>query len=368
MAFRCTYAEDDVERRTPLCGHCGHDELVELCHEGEVCCTKCGTVVEDHIMVDDSVNLFVTDTGDVNPNVRHGGPISVHMPQTSLSTRIGFGGKGLSRMARRLHQNNTMPSQERTLFKRFKDLDLILTRLDIDSKIVTEWSNTLWADLKHRHVMAKGHNNRALMAACVYYACKLSNFNRPQEDIIEAASLPNEFADKFGVETKRVMEALVDAPYFQDLIKDTESDDQVPMYVGKLKLGFGERWPLVKETRRVLAVFEEHEKFVSAHEDTRVATAVFVAICNLDIRVPLVDKDADGIIVVRESSAEVEGPSNRSSINLNTVACLFDVKAQTLRINLKQLASGPIFKEVYSEKGSRMVSSFTSPAKRQRQA
>lgn len=332
MAYQYAYEQEDVDRQRPRCSFCENDSFVIVQCEGEVVCDQCGTVMESRMMVDDSVNLFTPDDGGVNPNQRHGCPIIAYMQQTSLSTRIGYGGK-LSKLARRLHQNNSMPSCERTFHRRFKALDAILNNLRIESQIVSERANSIWADLRAKNVMAKGDNNRALMACCVYYACKLCDFQKTPEDVMEAAGV--EQADKFSGESKRVIAALVNAPYFDLLIKDTQSDVNVPMFVNMLRLGGRTHsWPLVKETREVLKLFDEYEKLLSSRENTRIATAIFIAAQRIQARMAPLKKDLEtGALLCAD-------PDARVPVTLDVISMIYDVKPQTVKLAISKDLSG----------------------------
>jgi transcription initiation factor TFIIIB Brf1 subunit/transcription initiation factor TFIIB len=323
------YADGDASH-TPMCSDCKGTKFVEDRSEGCVTCCRCGLVVEDHIFVDDGYHTKVNDYG-VAVNVFHGTPINPFLPNSSLSTMIGYGGK-CSRFMRKIHQQQSMPSKERSLYHKFKEIrEALENRLNITSEQVSTWAQEIWRDLKTKQVITKGEKNTAMLACCIYYACKLSNIKKTKQDILDRFDLGSGGTKKFKQASVLLLENLADRYYYQRLLDDhINPDDYVVKMLNALKMRGPRFWLLVKEVRRMNTVVEESEKMANLQTNTVLATLLFVA------------AHATGQVADDAPSCEAPAPS----ISLEYISCLYNINVQTLKSKLKVLLTIDELKDV----------------------
>jgi transcription initiation factor TFIIIB Brf1 subunit/transcription initiation factor TFIIB len=269
------YSEDDPH--TPRCSDCKWTKFVEDRAEGCITCCRCGLVVEDHIMVDDGFHHKTNDQGYAD-NVHYGAPINPFLSNSSMSTMIGYGGR-CSRLMRNLHQQQAMPSRERSLYHKFKEIrEALDNRLHIASEAVSTWAQEIWRDLKDKRVITKGEKNTAMLACCIYYACKLSNLKRTRQDILAPFDLGAAGPRKFKQASALLLANVQDRYYYPRLLEDhIAPDDYVVRMLAVLRIGGARSWDLVKEVRRMNAIVEESEKMANLHTTTVLATLLYVA-------------------------------------------------------------------------------------------
>lgn len=301
---------------TPYCSDCNNDTFVEDRSEGCVICKRCGLVVQEQIFVDDGFH-YKTDEHGFVVNQHHGAPINPFLTSSSMSTMIGQG-NNCSRLMRNLHQQLSMPSRERSLYHKFKEIkDALEIRLSISSDVVSTWAQEIWKDLKEKRVITKGDKNTAMLACCIYYACKLSNYKRTRKDILQAFNLGPSGSKKFKQASTLLLFNLQDRSYYATMLKDQiNPDDYVVKMLSHLKhIREPFFWNLVKEVRRLNTIVEESETMANLQTNTVLATIIFVA-------------------------AHAKCPAEYE-VTLDLISSTYDINVQTLKNKLKVLLTIP---------------------------
>lgn len=304
----------DLDPSVPLCSECNSSKLFEDRREGNVVCTNCGNVVQDYLFVDDGQH-YKTDDNGVAINVLHGAPINPFLAQSSMSTMIGYGSK-CSKMMRILHQQQSMPSKERSLYHKFKEIkDAFENKLKINSESAVVYAQEIWKDLKEKKIITKGEKNVAMVACCVYYGCRLSNIRITRKDIIHAMDMGSTGSKKFKQATTILLSNVQDKYYYPQLLDDQiNPDDYVTNMVSSLKIPDG-HWNMVKEVRRINTIVENSEKMANPQTTTVLATIIFIAAHSLKQKY------------------------NGDTITLDDIATIFKINVQTLKNKLKIMAS-----------------------------
>ena len=304
----------------PRCSDCNNDTFVEDRSEGCVICKRCGLVVDGTIF--DDKYQYKTDEYGIVVNQRFGPPVNPLLQASSVSTKIGQGGH-CSRLMRNLHQQLSMPSRERSLYHKFKEIkDALEIRLRISSDVVSTWAQEIWKDLKDKRIITKGDKNTAMLACCIYYACKLSNYKRTRKDILQAFDLGPSGSKKFKQASTLLLANLQDRSYYHTMLKDQiNPDDYVVNMLSNLKhIREPYFWNLVKEVRRLNTVVEESETMANLQTNTVLATIIFVA-------------------------AHTKCPAEYE-ITLDLISATYDINVQTLKNKLKVLLTIPELTEV----------------------
>lgn len=171
---------------------CGSDNLVEDFSEGAIICTKCGQILEE--ILDENPEWKFYDDSDIK-NARCGAQISCMLPQSSMSTTIGY--KAGFRM-KNIQNWHAMPSKERSLNNEFKKIHNICQKLDV-MKCIEDDAQIMYkmvSECKHKtgknegkYVITRGKNRTSILAACLYFACAKKGM----------IYTPTEIAENFGV-------------------------------------------------------------------------------------------------------------------------------------------------------------------------
>ena len=179
-----------------LCISCKSDNIVIDDSLGYHVCMECGVVNEIYL---DKNPIFNKESDD-KATSSYGCPTNYFFPKSALGTKIKC--KGYNRISI-LQRQGQMPYKEKSLMEElFKIQDKCkqynITQTIIDTaKILYKKVN----DSKHTKGNRKGKsrimrciNRRSMIAACVFYACKLQNEPRS----------PKEIADIYSLEIKHV--------------------------------------------------------------------------------------------------------------------------------------------------------------------
>jgi len=178
------------------CISCKSDNMVIDDSLGYHICKDCGVVNEKYL---DKNTIFNKDIDDKS-NSSYGCPTNFFFPKSALGTKIKS--KGYNRISA-LQKQGQMPYKEKSLMEELykiqdKCKQYHITQTVIDTaKILYKKVN----DSKHTKGNRKGKsrimrciNRKSMIAACVFYACKLQNEPRS----------PKEIADIYSLEIKHV--------------------------------------------------------------------------------------------------------------------------------------------------------------------
>lgn len=183
-----------------VCSHCHkNDSIIEDKINGTIVCQECGNVICSS-MIDHGPEWYKHD--DKGDNSRCGIPINVLLPQSSLGTTIG--GYCHNRI-KTLHTWNAMPYKERslnTVLNIIKDKcqkSGILGCIEQDAKILYKTVS----ECKHfngknegKHMIIRGNNRKALIAACVLFACRKIGKSRSIKEIAELFNIKSTVLSK----------------------------------------------------------------------------------------------------------------------------------------------------------------------------
>ena len=165
---------------------CSSKKLIQDCR-GNITCINCGTVADDELDRTFSTNNSNADI--VSNSSNYNCPINVHFPESSRGTIIG--GRGNSRM-KTIHKWSLVPYKERSRREVFEFITNKCKKGNLEKAIIDN-AHILWKNLslvKHnkgenegRSIIIRGNNRDSLIAACVYYGCKMQGKPRCPKEI-----------------------------------------------------------------------------------------------------------------------------------------------------------------------------------------
>ena len=161
------------------CRDCGSDEIYY--DSGGNYCRKCG------IHLGDMINNEFINCNEKNIFDRFSVPVSNHMPQSSLGTTISLTRYYDFYKLRKYHTWNQMPYKERSLYKSFQIIMSGASKQNIPTSI-TELAKTYYKNFSNLKI-TRGVNRSAVIAACIYYACKENNVPRSSKEIADMFDL-----------------------------------------------------------------------------------------------------------------------------------------------------------------------------------
>ena len=170
--------------RTILCSACNSDQMITDPDRGEIICSNCGRVMTDKVQeIQPEWSAFVYADKD-NTRIRTGARSSLARHDMGLYTIIGQTNKDasghnlsvpmLSTMSRlRVWDNRTQldaSASHRNFQKAFNNLDRLKDKLGLSDAIVEKTAYTYRK--AHEKGLIRGRTMHAVLAACVYIACR----------------------------------------------------------------------------------------------------------------------------------------------------------------------------------------------------
>lgn len=276
------------------CGNCDSADLVHCAADGDIVCRECGAVVEGHTIDESGERVY--DESDSR----------VGAPGDATAT-AGLHIRGA--LPRRFHRLD-VPYSERCMQQVFSDISRVCsTQLRLTPNIVDS-AKELYKDIKDKRI-SRGSVHKALVAASVYFACKLQKqegVSRRKLEICNAFAVEER---SFSNACKLVKDLLSDKAYHKGLFETMDSNDLIVRAAD----GFGypreRKYALIKAVRalddRVRAAGVLHGKHPSS-----VVAALFQVVC-----------ERDGYDVSRKDICSICGVSAVTLAKISRVVCMF---------------------------------------------
>ncbi|GAU24229.1 hypothetical protein TSUD_23660 [Trifolium subterraneum] len=172
-----------------FCSDCKRETEVVFDHSaGDTVCSECGLVLESHSIDETSEwRTFANESNDNDP-VRVGGPSNPLLTDGGLSTVIakpnGSSGEFLSSSLGRWQNRGANP--DRGLILAFKTIATMAERLGLVATI-KDRANEIYKRVEDQK-SSRGRNQDALLAACLYIACRQEDKPRTVKEICSVAN------------------------------------------------------------------------------------------------------------------------------------------------------------------------------------
>ncbi|CBI17180.3 hypothetical protein AAG906_038213 [Vitis piasezkii] len=173
------------------CPECKRYTEVVLDHSaGDTVCSECGLVLEAHSIDEASEwRTFANESADNDP-VRVGGPSNPLLADGGLSTLISKPSNGgpsndfLSSSLGRWQNRGSNP--DRSLIQAFKTIATMCDRLGLVATI-KDLANEIYKKVEDQKPL-RGRNQDAILAACIYIACRQEDKPRTVKEICSVAN------------------------------------------------------------------------------------------------------------------------------------------------------------------------------------
>jgi transcription initiation factor TFIIB len=174
--------ENDISRET-CCDNMKNHQV----NNGITLCSTCKNTITNIISGPEWRYYGVNDTKSSDPT-RCGMPVNQLLPESSLSTTISYrGGKSNMRKIRKYQQWNGVPYKERSLLKVFEEISRNCKKHNISTMIINE-ANSLYKVISMTKI-TRGSNRCGVIAACVYFSCKINKVPRSTNEIADVFNI-----------------------------------------------------------------------------------------------------------------------------------------------------------------------------------
>ncbi|KAL2239948.1 UNVERIFIED_CONTAM: Transcription initiation factor IIB-2 [Sesamum indicum] len=171
------------------CPECMRPTEVVFDHSaGDTVCSECGLVLEAHSIDETSEwRTFANETGENDP-VRVGGPTNPLLADGGLSTVIskpnGLSADYLTSSLGRWQNRGSNP--DRSIIQAFKTIATMADRLGLVATI-KDRANEIYKKVEDQKPL-RGRNQDAILAACLYIACRQEDKPRTVKEICSVAN------------------------------------------------------------------------------------------------------------------------------------------------------------------------------------
>ena len=182
-----TELDEITIQNNPQISNCCDNIGNHIINNGVITCNKCINTISNIIDGPEWRYYGSSDTRSSDPT-RCGMPVNQLLPESSIGTTISYrgGNQGMYKL-RRYQRWNGMPYKERSLFKVFENITRECLKAGIPTIIIHE-SHSLYKIVSNAKI-SRGSNRVGIIAACVYFSCKINKVPRST----------NEIADVFGI-------------------------------------------------------------------------------------------------------------------------------------------------------------------------
>ena len=217
--------EETVDEHCSAIESCCDDPMNHFLDEGRSVCRVCG--------MDIGVFLECNDTGKImdknNHNIeRVGAPINPQLPDSSMGTSIRWSRSSEMLKIRKFQQWNVMPSKERSLFHVYNMITTFCSKEDYAIPKKVQSTAKCVYQILSEHYSTRGAKRKGLIAACVYFACKLEECPRDPSVIAEMFDIRNKDISN-GIRTFQAVSSGIDHPIFENNETSTTPKD----YIGR---------------------------------------------------------------------------------------------------------------------------------------
>ncbi len=222
----------EIPKTENSCISCKSTKLVIDNTKGYLVCQDCAVINEEFL---DKTHEF---NGDINGTSNYGCPTNYFYPKSSLGTKLSS--KGFNRLSA-IQRQGQMPYKEKSLMEVLDRIQSKCKKYNITQTII-DTSKILYkkvSDSKHIRGKRKGKNmimrcinRRSMIAACVFFACKLQKEPRS----------PKEIADIYDLEIKHVNKGCrkfldyIDITTIFSEIKSSQASDFIERFAKKLNI------------------------------------------------------------------------------------------------------------------------------------
>ena len=175
--------EEKINEEESLeCKNCKTTTLIFF--DGGTFCNRCGQLQDVRYNSEQEYRYYGENDSKNSDPTRVGMPINNLLPKSSMGTmmanNVGWDVYMINRI-RQYHSWNTMPYDERSLWKDYEIITSKALKLNLPQMIIEE-SKKYYKSIREES-LNRGSNRKALEAASIYFACKSQNVPRSSKEI-----------------------------------------------------------------------------------------------------------------------------------------------------------------------------------------
>ncbi|MHA1683837.1 MAG: transcription initiation factor IIB [Promethearchaeota archaeon] len=243
------------------CPECHSDEIITDSARGESICSQCGLVLSEHaINPEHERRAFTSEERD--KRTRTGAPLTNLSVDMGLTTIIDRPNPQNQRLVRAVKWQNRLPWSKRNILIATTEIKRIGGILELPQD-VKESAAKVYKKAFHKKLL-RGRSIKAMVAACIYFACRASKIPRTLQEILDQTTVD-------GREMRKAYRTLVKELNLK--VPSLEPTMLVSKYSSELKLSN-------KVERRVIEILRmvKNKQFIAGKDPKGLcAAAIYLA-------------------------------------------------------------------------------------------
>jgi transcription initiation factor TFIIB len=204
---------------------CCDDPMNHFLDEGRSICRECGLDIGVYLECNNSCKIMDKNHNNIE---RVGAPINPQLPDSSMGTSIRWSRNTDMLKIRKFQQWNVMPSKERSLYHVYNMISTFCSKEDFTIPKKVQTTAKCIYQIISEHYSTRGAKRKGLIAACVYYACKIEDCPRDPAVIADMFDIRNKDISN-GIRTFQAVTSGIDHPIFANNETSTTPKD----YIGR---------------------------------------------------------------------------------------------------------------------------------------
>jgi transcription initiation factor TFIIB len=177
--------KSDLSNFLNFCPECGGD-IISIQEKGEAVCCQCGLVISERLLDNYHSDKRAFTKQEKDKRERTGSPISILLPDMGLSTVIDKNSITNPDLKRAAKWNSRMTWDKRNLLIATTELKRIGSNLNLPDHIKKTAIKFYKEAFKKK--LLRGRSINAMVAACLYFACREKNVPRTLQEILDETS------------------------------------------------------------------------------------------------------------------------------------------------------------------------------------
>lgn len=170
----------------PVCTECGSNHIITDTQRGEKVCGDCGLVLQEHkINLGQERRAFTSE--ERSKRIRTGAPITHLLPDMGLTTVIDTPSPQNQRLYRAVKWQNRLPWAKRNILIATTEIKRIAGNLNLPQDVKESAAQVYKKAFQKK--LLRGRSIKAMVAACVYYACRAAKIPRTLQEILDTTTV-----------------------------------------------------------------------------------------------------------------------------------------------------------------------------------
>lgn len=176
----------NISKQSNFCPECG-GSIIFIEEKGETVCNQCGLIINERLVDYSRSGKRAYTNQEKNSREQTGAPISILLPDMGLSTVIDKQKINNPDLKRAAKWNTRITWQKRNLLIASTELKRISSNLNLPNHVKEEGMRLYIEAFKRK--LLRGRSINAMVAACLYLACRKKDIPRTLQEILEEASV-----------------------------------------------------------------------------------------------------------------------------------------------------------------------------------